>query len=241
MKHLFCCFAEPTENDLWKIEPEDVHHLHSVLRHKVGDEVLFMDGKGVKGQGSLAALDHRQGLIKPTHIEKNEPQKYPVALILGALKPKVLDELLPTLNELGVDCIIAYRQKHSPKSAFEPKVMQRWLKILQSSSKQCKRSYVPQIWGIDRIEEIRERLGSESLGNRYLLQEDAPVALLDAPLRTAPVVIGLGSESGMPPDETDFFKELGFQPAHLGPNVLRAVTAATAALTVVSLKRSAFL
>jgi 16S rRNA (uracil1498-N3)-methyltransferase len=238
MKHLFCCFAEPADNKLWQIATDDVHHLHAVLRHKVGDEVLFMDGAGTMGQGILVTLDRQKGLLQPTSVTKEAPPKVPVTLILGALKPKVLDDLLPTLNEIGVDHILTYRQTHTPKSAFEPKILQRWEKILHASSKQCKRAYLPTVTTLNSVLEIEAKLPIGSKSNRFILQENASVTIVDAKLNTAPVAIAVGSESGMSQEETDLFATWGFQPVSLGPYILRAVTAAMTASAAVCLKRS---
>jgi 16S rRNA (uracil1498-N3)-methyltransferase len=233
MSHLFRFLADHRDG-AWTILDTELHHLKRVLRLRSGDRVEVFDGQGHSGEGIL------QGITADlATVEVQNPLFFPksatsIVLAVGALKPGVLEELLPFLIELGVDQIHTFLQENSAKARIHEKAQDRWQRIVVASCKQCKRSWLPTI---SAWRSLTEFLASGHPGpayTRYVLSPNAPVSIAACDLSSAKVSAVLGGEMGLSPDETSLLLARDYLPISLGPNVLRAVTAAVAAAAVIS-------
>jgi 16S rRNA (uracil1498-N3)-methyltransferase len=145
-------------------------------------------------------------------------------------------------TELGVAAIapvIARRtEKHLALAAT--KRIERWRRIAHEASQQSRRSDVPLIHdpvklsicvkapSADKRIVLAEQERSTTL--RAALEETVAAAGADAPA----MQIAIGPEGGWAPDEEALFDANGWQAVSLGPRILRAETAAIAALAVVA-------
>ncbi len=145
-------------------------------------------------------------------------------------------------TELGVAAIapvIARRtEKHLAQAA--DKRVERWRRIAHEAAKQSRRSDVPLIHDPIPLAQ-RVRAGSES--TRIVLAEQERSTTLrtlvleaiDAAQNQMPTLeLAFGPEGGWAPEEEALFDANGWRAASLGPRILRAETAAIAALSVVA-------
>jgi 16S rRNA (uracil1498-N3)-methyltransferase len=145
-------------------------------------------------------------------------------------------------TELGVAAVapvIARRtEKHLAQGA--EKRAQRWRKIAHEAAQQARRSDVPLI---DEPSPLAARVRAAATGARIVLAEQERTTTLRRLIEEAQeaardempaLEIAIGPEGGWAPAEEALFDANGWRAASLGPRILRAETAAIAALAVVA-------
>jgi len=166
----------------------------------------------------------------------------PVTLVLSVFKFDRMEWVIEKATELGVAAVapvIARRTEKHLALAAEKRV-ERWRRIAHEAAQQSRRSDVPLISDPVPLA-TRVRAASEatrivlaeqerSTTLRYLLEEAVAAAGDEMPA----LEIAIGPEGGWAPGEEALFDANGWCAASLGPRILRAETAAIAALAVVS-------
>jgi 16S rRNA (uracil1498-N3)-methyltransferase len=143
-------------------------------------------------------------------------------------------------TELGVSRItpiLARRtEKHLAQAAA--KRADRWRRIALEASKQSRRTTIPEI--ADPIA-LMPALEQEQSPVRILLSETEQSTALSAALTSSDrptgyesVALAIGPEGGWTPEEMALFVQHNWQPVTLGPRILRAETAAIAAIAIAS-------
>ena len=221
-------------------------HLIRVLRVQPGTEADVVAGghvfhsvvAGVSAGGPDGSAEVRFNLL--TEVE-SEPA-LPVTLVMSIFKFDHMEWAIEKATELGVASIvpvIARRtEKHLAQAAM--KRVERWRRIAHESSQQSRRSDVPVI--LDPVQ-LSDRITSTSNQSRLVLAEQersttlrgAIDGLMAAAGSEMPAIeLAIGPEGGWAPDEAALFDAQGWQAVSLGPRILRAETAAIAALAVVA-------
>jgi len=235
MSHRYRFFA--TERDgAWLIEDEEQEHLNRVLRLKAGDEVEVFDGKGRWGVGKILTTSRKETVVTNVHATTEPKSDRPLIVLLGVLKPGVVDDVLPGLVEAGADRIMIYGQRDIPSNHLSEKVVQRWQRIASAACKQSKRPWLPEV-------ELKQDLGQAlasvpGTSTRLVLDPDAKASLLKTPLQ-GPVVVVIGGEKGLDPMELGMLSGANFLGVKAGPHVLRARTAVLVATAVLAMRREA--
>ena len=208
-------------------------HLSRVLRAKVGQEFDVATGTTVR-RGTISAITSDQ-------IEFDLGDEVPVAaalnitLALSIFKFDRMEWAIEKCTELGVAQIIPLISQRSESHlvAAASKRVERWKKIAKQASEQSRRATVPEISPPTDLKELVR----VATGLRILLAEGEQQSSLDEILDSGgdrqPVTLACGSEGGWTKAELDIFRDAGWIPVSLGPTILRAETAAIAALAVV--------
>jgi 16S rRNA (uracil1498-N3)-methyltransferase len=170
-------------------------------------------------------------------IEPIESPAAPVhlTLIAAIVKFDRFEWTVEKATELGVERILPMEAARTEKGLLEAsrKRAERWRRIVRESSQQARRVTVPEILPAAPF----ERCLAEPADYRYFLEEaGAPPFLTLLPDRKKAVdrvAFMLGPEGGWTDGERRMAAGAGWLPVSLGPLVLRAETAAVAALAVV--------
>jgi len=213
----------------------DAEHLVRVLRAEVGQVYEISDDRNVY----LAEIEiARKSVVSFQVIEKLEdpPPSVHISLVAALFKFDRFEWLVEKATELGVSAIQPFeaaRTDHGLAQA-SAKRLQRWEKIALEASQQSRRAHLPVIQPTMRWQEALEVQGNV----RLLLDESnkAPAVLQLLPYErsaTDRVVLLVGPEGGWTEGEREQAIEAGWVSCSLGPSVLRAETAAVAALAVV--------
>lgn len=158
-----------------------------------------------------------------------------VTLIAALIKFDRFEWIVEKATELGVERILPVDAARSEKGLMDAsrKRSERWQRIAREASQQSRRVSAPEILPAVRFSQC---LG-EAADYRYLLEEGAapPVLQVAPPDRKSSdhVALLLGPEGGWTDEERRQAAAAGWQPVSLGPLVLRAETAAAAALAVI--------
>src|SRR5215472_187294 len=161
----------------------------------------------------------------------------PVHLLLAIIKFDHYEWGLEKLTELGaarITPVIARRtEKHLAHAAA--KRVERWRRIALEAAKQSRRSDLPQV---DDPLQLKQALTRVSTPVKLLLaeteQENSLAAALKEQGSPREIALAIGPEGGWTEEEMRLFSESGWRHVTLGPRILRAETAAIAALSVCS-------
>jgi 16S rRNA (uracil1498-N3)-methyltransferase len=127
--------------------------------------------------------------------------------------------------------VVTARTDAAARPALEGSRQERWEKVASGAAEQCGRAVVPEIAPTATLQQF---LAEGPPGLKFLLLEMEGVPLLAARALLAPdsVVLLLGPAGGWEPREAERIEAAGFAPASLGPRILRAETAAIAAVAL---------
>lgn len=223
--------ADRAEGDrAWLLGP-NANHLFRVLRVKVGQE-FDVAAAGVLRSAKVVFASHDQVEFE-LGAEVESAALPQITVYLSIFKFDRMEWALEKLTELGVSCIVpmvAQRtEEHLAKAAA--KRVERWRKIAREASQQARRVAPPEIAEPVTLKKAIEK----ELGSRIVLSEIEEKNSLKSVLAacTPPLALAFGPEGGWSEAELALFNAGGWKPASLGHTILRAETAAIAAVAVV--------
>jgi 16S rRNA (uracil1498-N3)-methyltransferase len=215
-------------------------HMARVLRAQAGTEAdVVAGGRVFHAQiAAVSAAEVRFNLI----AELEADPALPVTLVISIYKFDRMEWALEKATELGVAAVapvIARRTEKHLAQAAEKRV-ERWRCIVHEAAQQSRRSDVPLIHDLTPL---ADRVRAASEATRIVLAEQERTTTLAHAIEEAAAAareempaleIAIGPEGGWAPDEEALFDANGWRAVSLGPRILRAETAAIAALAVVA-------
>jgi 16S rRNA (uracil1498-N3)-methyltransferase len=217
-------------------------HLARVLRAQPG-QVYDIVANGFLHRAEIVSVTE-EAVTFTLHEELESDAALPLHLLIAVFKFDHLEWAIEKATELGVDRItpiLARRtEKHLAQSA--PKRVERWRRIALEASKQSRRTTIPEIADPTAL---KSALATESSPIRILLSETEQTTTLtyalESSLQTSAseavgqsLALAIGPEGGWTPEEMSLFTQHLWQPVTLGPRILRAETAAIAAIAIAS-------
>lgn len=217
---------------------DQAQHLARVLRAEPG-QIFDVVADGFLHRAEITAVRDDE-VTFALHEEQEGDAALPVRLLLAVFKFDHLEWGMEKATELGVERIspvIARRsEKHLAQAAA--KRVDRWRRIAREASQQSRRTDVPEV---DDPLPLKQVLQTVDAPTKLLLAETEQEHSLRAALQAAPageIALAVGPEGGWAADEIDLFHAAGWQHVTLGPRILRAETAAIAALAVTAALRA---
>lgn len=208
------------------------HHAARVLRLAAGEPVVLTDGHGRLARGVVAATEEdRLDVTVRSVSEEAGPQ--PRFVVVQALpKGDRGETAVEMMTEVGVDvvvpwaaarCVARWRDERGQRA------LAKWRTSALAASKQSRRTRFPEVTGLASTADVSRLLAAAAAG--AVLDEGAtePLSRLPLPER-GDVVLVVGPEGGLSPEELAGFGEAGAPAYRLGDTVLRTSTAGTAAL-----------
>ncbi len=211
--------------------------LGQVLRMQVGDEIVLLDGSGQEFHSRIARLERRAAAVEVLAAQPclAEPRQI-LTLYQCSLKGDKFEWVLQKGTELGVSRfvpVISERSIVRPAAALLGKYP-RWQTIVREAAEQCGRARVPQIGQPSTWQEVV----TEADGLCLLPWETAQggpalyATLQDkSPIHDS-ISILIGPEGGITDQEARLASAHGWLIVSLGPRILRAETAALAAVAL---------
>ena len=219
---------------------EQAEHMARVLRAQPGMEADVVAGGHVfHAQIVAVARDEvRFNLI----AELEADPALPITLVMAVYKFDHMEWAIEKATELGVAAVapVIARRTEKHLAAAAGKRAERWRRIAHEAAQQSRRTDVPIIFDPTPLA-ARVRTASEA--TRFVLAEQERTTTLRHALDEAVSAAGsempklevaIGPEGGWAPSEEALFDANGWRAASLGPRILRAETAAIAALAVVA-------
>jgi len=231
-------FFVPAERirDGWvEFAPGQAHQMTHVLRLRPGDQVLVFDGTGREIFASLAAATPRRMTAKILGEAPRLPSaRLRVTLAQVVPRGPAMDLIVAKATELGVARIIPLEGERSVRHPSGAR-SSRWMRIVQEAAEQCGRRDLPEVAAASALE-------------GFLLNHprETPLLACDAGRESQPLMVAcrelqgvssltllVGGEGGLSQAEVEWLRSYGARLASLGPRILRAETAALAALAII--------
>ena len=209
-------------------------HLSRVLRAQPG-QVYDIVANGFLHRAEITSVSDTE--VRFTlHEELEADAALPIHLLLAVFKFDHFEWAVEKATELGVariTPILARRtEKHLAHSSA--KRVERWRRIALEAAKQSRRTDIPEIADPTPL---GAALPAETAPLRILLSEteqNLPLGSAIAASDHASVALAIGPEGGWAPDEVSLFTTHNWTHVTLGPRILRAETAAIAAIAIAS-------
>jgi 16S rRNA (uracil1498-N3)-methyltransferase len=219
-----------------ELPDDEARHMTKVLRHRVGDEVVVVDGVGGTHRVKLMSTDRRAvtGEVVSTERLVGEPG-ISVVVGLGVIKNSGrFETFVEKAVELGVTRIVPLITEHSEHGRIRENRLEN---IMIAAMKQSGRSRLPEL---ESPRELGEVLRASTEPLRLLCHEGGGVSaslteLLagrESPLDT---IVLVGPEGGFSEGEVEVARGAGWEIVSLGPRRLRAETAAMLAAGAIML------
>ncbi|XAT62425.1 16S rRNA (uracil(1498)-N(3))-methyltransferase [Rhodobacteraceae bacterium Araon29] len=208
---------------------EQAHYLFSVMRLSVGTSVSLFNGRDGQWQAEIIEAGKRKGLLlcqKRTKALQMPPDLW---FMFAPIKKSRTDFIVEKAAEMGAARILPIQTEFTNSERIRRDRLQAHA---IEAAEQCGGTYVP------KVEEMRslESLLSEWPSDRHLLfcdEEKVGQASSLAGFENGPWAILIGPEGGFSHTERQKLNNLTYaQSIALGPRILRADTAAVAALTL---------
>ncbi|MGU3644880.1 16S rRNA (uracil(1498)-N(3))-methyltransferase [Microbacterium sp. C23T] len=215
----------------------EAHHASTVRRVRVGEEVTVGDGRGAWLTGTVESVAPREVVVRIGGRTDAAPPS-PRIVLVQALAKGDRDELaVQAATELGVDEIVPWQAARSVSrwdAAKASKGRARWATIVREAAKQAHRAWVPEVAEMTTTAAVARRAAASLV----LILEPTATERLGAlavdPGEARDIVLVVGPEGGIAPEELDALAAAGARLVRLGDTVLRTSTAGPAALAVVS-------
>ncbi len=230
-------FVDEISRGSAEVTGDQAHHMRNVLRVEAGQTYEISDS----GRAYLAEV----GLSTKQRVVFNVVEEIPaveppvrVDIYLALIKFERFELAVEKATELGVQRIvpvIARRSERGLEKGARKRVV-RWRKIAREASQQSRRLRLPEV--ADPVSFQAAVVNGASSG--WFLDENSGVAPLLGQAQTAarnaaakPVALLVGPEGGWTDSEREIATEAGWRLASLGTQILRAETAALAAVALV--------
>jgi 16S rRNA (uracil1498-N3)-methyltransferase len=221
-----------------------------VLRLQPGGEIMLFNGEGGECTATILSMGRSNVAVRidSHHAIEREPLRA-VHLAVGMPANDRMDWLVEKATELGVASIQPLHTAHSVlrlSGERAAKKQSHWQSVAIAACEQCGGNRVPVVHEVKDLGAWLKSLASEASSakiNRCVLSLAEGSQALETSLNehsaTAPVLFLSGPEGGLSAAEDAQARAAGFAPVTLGSRVLRAETAALAALVMAQVSPSA--
>ncbi|MFH8972596.1 16S rRNA (uracil(1498)-N(3))-methyltransferase [Streptomyces sp. NPDC017890] len=211
-------------------------HAVSVKRLRAGEDVVLTDGRGRWAEGVVKAAEGKDRLVvADLETVHEEPPEQPRITVVQALPKGDRGELaVETMTEVGVDAIVPWAASRCVtqwKGERGLKALGKWRATAREAGKQSRRVRFPDVADAATSKQVASLLADADFAAVLHESGDEPLAVTELPT-AGHIVLVVGPEGGVSPEELALFAQAGADPYRLGRSVLRTSTAGTAAAAV---------
>jgi 16S rRNA (uracil1498-N3)-methyltransferase len=212
-----------TDTDTILLSAEESKHCIRVLRHKNGDVIHVIDGKGNFYETEITDANPQKCSVKILHKKQiSAPKKYHLHIAISPTKnADRIEWMLEKCTELGVDAFSFIICKRTEKTGVKT---ERLKKIAESAVKQSIQAMLPVINEAQTFKEFISQ--HKNTPNKYIahcLEKDKTE--LKNILQNPNTLVLIGPEGDFTEDEIKLALDTNFTPLSLGSTRLRTETA----------------
>jgi 16S rRNA (uracil1498-N3)-methyltransferase len=209
------------------------HYLKNVMRAEAGSAVRLFNGRDGEWRGIIDTLDKKKAaLALKAQTRAQSPARRQVHLLFAPIKKARMEWLIEKAVELGATDIHPVITNHTEVRDINA---ERTRAQIIEAAEQCERLDIPQLHD---IMQLKSKLGAWAQNIPILVgleRADAPLLKNTLP-ETGPLAFLIGPEGGFSTEEREYPGNLPFlKPVSLGPDILRAETAAAYVLVAAHL------
>jgi len=205
-------------------------YLTQVMRLKTGDDLRVFNGRDGEWRCTIADVLKKGVVLRAEEKVRDQVRPPDVELLIAVIKKSALEFAVEKATELGAAGI---RLVTTARTQPQHLRLDRLDAIAEESAEQTGRMDVPEVEAPIRLDAL---LDGWDGSRRLMFCDETGGAVAGTALAQAgsgPWAILIGPEGGFTPPERERLRALPFAtPVSLGPRVLRADTAAVAALTL---------
>jgi len=235
---LFYAPPESFHDNTVTLPPDEARHAQKVLRLKPGAPVIVVDGQGTACRGSITQLSAKTALVTAHAEIRNfgEP-RVRLTLAAGLSVGSKFDTVVQKGTELGVTRFVPVISEKSKVTFEEPGRARarthRLHRVALAATKQCRRSYCPEITIPMTLEQFLAEHDPDDLSLLFHPSGQVPpFDRADLPENPRRAIVLVGPESGFTAAETEAAHSAGFTAVSLGQRILRAETAGPVAVAL---------
>jgi 16S rRNA (uracil1498-N3)-methyltransferase len=224
--------ADEVSGDRAFLTGQNADHLIRVLRARVGQQFEIATPDGVR-LGEIIEVQPERVVFSTKEIANLQDHRHSakIHLYLAIFKFDRFEWAVEKCTELGVSSIVPMiANRTEAHLAFAAaKRVERWRRVAHEAAQQSRRSKVPEIG----VPEKLEKSIAAAPGHRVVLAEnEREQRLADLIEGASELSLAVGPEGGWTESELTLFNQQRWAQASLGSTILRAETAAIAALAV---------
>lgn len=205
------------------------------LRLRRGDRVTLFNGDGCEYGAELIEIAKRGAIVQVREASEHDSESpLSITLAQGVCAAERMDWVIQKATELGVARItpvITSRSIMRLSSERQERRETHWQNVAIAACEQCHRNRIPEVLVAQRFDQFIATPPAAQL--RIALDPHAQARISDLPAPTsedATVLLFVGPEGGVAPDEHALLADRGFRFVRFGPRVLRTETAPLAAI-----------
>jgi 16S rRNA (uracil1498-N3)-methyltransferase len=228
-------FIETTVREMSSLEltGEKARYLSTVLRLSPGNKLSVIDSSGSAYLAYIVSVSKKNAVLHIEEISAPAPESpLDITLMQGLLKGEKMEFIVQKASELGVRQLFPVIAERS--QIQETRKLQRWKKIAEEASRQCGRAVVTRVLEpLALIDAIHSFDNSSSAGIIFWEHADLPFSSsLEKCKGKKQIILLTGPEGGFSEKEVGRAANKGFHVTCMGKRILRAETAAIAAISV---------
>lgn len=220
------------QNNAAILNEDESLHCVKVLRHKVGDTIQVIDGKGTRAIGRIEAAHAKQCAVSLSNKETvTKTRSYNLCVAVAPTKNIERTEwFTEKAVEIGVDRIVPIRCKNSERTVVKE---ERLRKVAESAVKQSQQAYLPEITALTDFREFIKQATADVKLVAHC-EKDVKQHIREYAATGTTYCVLIGPEGDFTADEIRQALEAGFKPVSLGDTRLRTETAALYAVAALS-------
>lgn len=208
-------------------------HAVTVKRIVPGERVMLIDGHGTARTCQVTAVSGRDRMDVVVESVEEIPPANPRVTIVQAIPKSERSELtVDLLTQAGADRIVAWQSQRTIAkwAGKEAKSLAKWQAAAEAAAKQSRRATIPEVVGVVDTAGVDKLIADADLA--IILHEEASKPFRELNF-TGDVVVIIGPEGGVSPEEIHRFTAAGAHTVKLGPEVLRTASAGMVALAAI--------
>jgi len=231
----FYCEPKNIKSRTLVLVGDEAHHVAHVMRHKIGDRIVAVDGRGMVYEARIGRVS--DSAVEARIMKKRRKPNEPISSLTvaqGVLKGARMDYAVEKLTELGARSIVPFISSRSTALTSEGgEKIGRWRRIAVAAMKQSERSILPPVSDIATFEEVLALAKEHDL---FLIgwEEEKKNRANDLETKgKKSVLVAVGPEGGFTEKEVEAARSAGANVLTLGERKLRSETASVVLTTLV--------
>jgi 16S rRNA (uracil1498-N3)-methyltransferase len=218
-----------------RLDGPEGRHAALVRRLQPGERIDLTDGAGLLARCAIVESEGHALDLEVLELCVI-PQPMPRVTVVQALpKGDRGETAVETMTEIGVDVIVPWSAGRSItqwRAERGAKALAKWRSTASEAAKQARRAWWPEVTEVASTAGVAKLLAAAAVPVVLHEEADRPLAELDISGVGADIVLVVGPEGGISPEELLIFAEAGGVAYRMGPTVLRTSTAGTVAAAV---------
>ncbi len=217
-----------------RLDAEESGHCVRVLRHRPGDEISVIDGRGTLYRCALEIADAKGAEARVIEAQPGFGA-HPYHLTMAVCPTKNIDRyewFVEKATEIGVDVIAPVIGERSERRVLKTDRLRR---LTLSAAKQSLKAAIPTVAEPQSVRDFILAAPADALKLICYCFDDVERKQIQQLLPAKEICILIGPEGDFSPEEAALARERGWIPVSLGESRLRTETAAVVAATAVYL------